>query len=169
MNENLLATALGKAIHAVLFFNPDQPRDEKGQWTSGGEAANVGGVKVLDKQVSSASGSRYYHVTHNGEWYHARIADHENKTEQGAVKNLEATFRDSIAQKSGSGQTHPHELNIVVDKVPDSHEESKKIIEDVIARIGSPQRTVFPDKTVYGESVVARYKGGKKELEFLDR
>jgi hypothetical protein len=168
------AEANGMAAHLLnaltagrkLFnneYDPDQARDEEGRWTAGG-------ITVLSSNTGREGGSQYYDIERGNEWFEIRIADHANRTEQEGILGMRAQFREVTARKSKSGLTMPHQINIIAEKLPRNQDEAVALSKRVLDKIGTPHRTVFEDKTTYGESITAKVgKTGEIKLEFNDR
>ncbi len=58
MEPTLFDTPFNKALKSVRKYSPDQPRDEKGQWTAGGVARAIAGGAALAGAVALGVASR---------------------------------------------------------------------------------------------------------------
>lgn len=169
-----LANLIGQSLLAGLKEKPkalandgpaDEARDANGRWTKGDEKLKT----FPGEQFGKGTKSNYLDFEKSGEWFHARIADHANTTEQTAVKQMDDTFREQNSKLTTSGLTHPHNLNIVVDTLPKTKGEMRSIASNVSSAIPKPGREDFHDGTIYGQTIEVRIpKNGQASFENLD-
>jgi hypothetical protein len=130
------------------------------QLEAGAPMGNRNAAKIHQEQFRKGESSKYLDIEKNGEWYHVRIADHENTTEQVGIRQMQDSFQQSIAKQTESGLTHPHNIQITTDKLPETKTESRELANKVTDAIPKLDRTKFDDGTVYGQTVKVKIQNG---------
>jgi hypothetical protein len=100
------------------------------------------GIRYFDKAIKTPYGSRYYHLTYNGDWFRVRLADHSyQSSNMDGGAGTENLFRKSRAQQAGVGMDNPHFLNVLLKEPVKTEVEAKQIIARVIR--GLPEGAAY--------------------------
>ncbi|MEI6870889.1 MAG: LPD5 domain-containing protein [Verrucomicrobiota bacterium] len=103
-------------------------------------------LTFLKKTLKTKWGTRYYELTFKGDWYHVRIADHSNTSDNPEVRASSTIFNDLYAKNSGTGMDNAHDLNLVVSRPIETEEQAKGIILQTLRALGP-----LPREEITGE------------------
>jgi hypothetical protein len=134
----------------------------------GAEGSPRGGpsLRMLHKSIQTAHGSRYYDFDSGDQWFHARIADHKNRTENREQKAYTAQVRESVIRPaSTSGMHNPHTLNIVLPEPVSNEGQSQAMLKEALSLL--PSGWMKPENIggqLWGQEVTLELDGDTWEL-----